>query len=75
MDAALSTTTAKARYVSPEQAPEALISRLARQRTLDGLFRKTTLFFALLVLAMLAAIIGSLVYGGYPAIEKFASAS
>lgn len=68
---ALSTTTVKARYVSREQELQALTRRLARQRTLDGLFRNTTLFFALFVLAMLAAIIGSLIYGGYPAIEKF----
>ena len=68
---ALSTSTVKARYVSREQELEALAGRLAWQRTLDGLFRKTTLFFALFVLAILAAIIGSLVYGGYPAIEKF----
>ena len=68
---ARSTSTGKVRYVSREEELVALAGRLAWQRTLDGLFRKTTLFFALLVLAILAAIIGSLIYGGYPAIEKF----
>ena len=64
-------TTAKASYVSQEQQLVTLHRHLARQRILDGLFRKITLFFALLVLAILAAIIGSLIVGGYPAMEKF----
>ena len=68
---ALSTTTAKAPYLSREQELADLARRLGRQRILDGLFRKLTLLFALFVLAILAAIIGSLIYGGYPALEKF----
>ena len=68
---ASSQATAKASYVSREQELATLTQRLALQRTLDAVFRKATLFFALFVLAMLAAIIGSLIYGGYPAIEKF----
>ena len=64
-------TTAKASYVSQEQQLVTLHRHLARQRILDGVFRKITLFFALLVLAILAAIIGSLIVGGYPAMEKF----
>jgi phosphate transport system permease protein len=37
----------------------------------DVLFEKTTLFFALLVLALLAAIIGSLLWGAIPALQAF----
>ena len=37
----------------------------------DAFFEKTTLFFALFVLALLAAIIGSLIYGAIPALEAF----
>jgi phosphate transport system permease protein len=37
----------------------------------DVVFEKTTLFFALLVLALLAAIIGSLLYGAIPALQAF----
>jgi len=43
----------------------------ASSRWQDALFEKTTLFFALLVLALLAAIIGSLVYGAIPALQAF----
>ncbi|MEQ1516933.1 MAG: hypothetical protein ABL931_10650, partial [Usitatibacteraceae bacterium] len=68
---AITTHTEAAKYVSQEQQLAELNRQLARQRVLDVLFRRTTLFFALFVLAMLAAIIGSLIYGGYPAIEKF----
>ena len=67
----MSETTAKTGYVSQEQQLAALAQKLALHRVLDGLFRKTTLFFALFVLAILAAIIGSLIVGGYPAMEKF----
>ena len=68
---AVVTSSQTSRYVSQEQQIATLTRRLALQRVLDGLFRKTTLFFALFVLAMLAAIIAALIYGGYPAIEKF----
>jgi len=37
----------------------------------DAFFEKTTLFFALFVLALLVAIIGSLIYGAVPALEAF----
>jgi phosphate transport system permease protein len=40
----------------------------------DALFEKTTMVFALLVLALLVAIIGSLIYGAIPALEKFGPA-
>jgi len=43
----------------------------ASSRWQDALFEKTTLAFALLVLALLAAIIGSLVYGSIPALQAF----
>jgi phosphate transport system permease protein len=43
----------------------------ASNRWQDALFEKTTLFFALLVLALLAAIIGSLIYGAIPALQAF----
>jgi phosphate transport system permease protein len=37
----------------------------------DALFEKTTLFFALFVLALLVAIIASLIYGAIPALAEF----
>src|SRR5215472_18333213 len=45
--------------------------REAAARWQDAVFEKTTLFFALFVLALLAAIIGSLIYGAIPALEAF----
>ena len=45
--------------------------RITSGRWQDALFERTTMFFALLVLLLLAAIIGSLVYGALPALEKF----
>jgi phosphate transport system permease protein len=45
--------------------------REAAARWQDALFEKTTLFFALFVLALLAAIIGSLIYGAIPALQAF----
>ena len=45
--------------------------REASARWQDALFEKTTFFFALFVLALLAAIIGSLVYGAIPALQAF----
>jgi phosphate transport system permease protein len=61
----------KANYVSREQELNAVVLRLKRQRWQDWAFRKTTLFFALFVLAMLGGIIGSLIYGSYPIFQKF----
>jgi phosphate transport system permease protein len=43
----------------------------ASVRWQDALFEKTTLFFALLVLGLLVAIIGSLIYGAIPALSAF----
>ena len=59
--------------VEEEEARAAakLVARLGRQKWQDALFRSATLFFALLVLAMLAAIIGSLLIGAYPAFAEF----
>jgi len=45
--------------------------RESSARWQDALFEKTTLFFALFVLALLAAIIGSLIYGAIPALQAF----
>jgi phosphate transport system permease protein len=45
--------------------------RVASVNWQDTLFEKTTLFFALFVLAILAAIIGSLIYGAIPALTAF----
>jgi phosphate transport system permease protein len=45
--------------------------REASARWQDALFEKTTFFFALFVLALLAAIIGSLIYGAIPALQAF----
>jgi len=46
-------------------------NRTASSRWQDALFEKATFFFALLVLALLAAIIGSLIYGAIPALQAF----
>jgi phosphate transport system permease protein len=53
------------------QAFARIAKKLSRQKWQDVLFRKTTLTFALLVLAMLGAIIASLVVGAYPAFAEF----
>jgi phosphate transport system permease protein len=45
--------------------------RMTSARWHDALFEKTTMFFALLVLALLLAIIGSLIYGAIPALQAF----
>ncbi len=45
--------------------------RIQRQRMLDRAFRAVTMFFALLVLVILGAIIISLVEGSLPALKKF----
>ncbi|MEP7155683.1 MAG: phosphate ABC transporter permease subunit PstC [Betaproteobacteria bacterium] len=58
---------------SEEQARTAarLAGKLRQQKWQDLLFRYSTLGFALLVLALLAAIIGSLLMGAYPAFAEF----
>jgi phosphate transport system permease protein len=66
-----SSKTTAANYVSREQQLKSLASQLARQRVLDILFRRMTLFFAMLVLLILGAIIFSLIKGSLPAWEKF----
>jgi phosphate transport system permease protein len=53
------------------QARAELAKRLAQQKWQDTLFRNSTLAFALLVLAMLGAIIASLILGAYPAFAEF----
>ena len=58
-------------HVSNAEQHKWLTARLARQKWQDAWFRRSTLGFALLVLAMLGAIIGSLLIGAYPAFEKF----
>jgi phosphate transport system permease protein len=58
-------------YVSTEEQQRAIAARLVRQRIQDALFRRTTASFALLVLLLLGAIIGSLVWGSLPIFEKF----
>lgn len=58
-------------YVSTEQQQRAIAARLVRQRIQDSLFKKTTFSFAIFVLLILGAIIGSLVYGSLPIFEKF----
>jgi phosphate transport system permease protein len=68
---ASSQSSAKGKYVSREEQLTALATRLSRQRWQDTLFRRTTLFFALFVLAILAAIIFSLVKGALPVFDKF----
>jgi phosphate transport system permease protein len=61
----------KAEYVSNEEFQKRLSVKLARQRIQDLAFRRTTLSFALFVLLLLGAIIGSLIWGAYPIFEKF----
>ncbi len=58
----------------PSVAPESRAipdARLRRHQRLDLLFRLATRAFAFLVLALLAAILASLVVGSLPAIRKF----
>jgi phosphate transport system permease protein len=42
-----------------------------RQRAVDSLFRSATLFFALLVLALLGGVILALIVGAWPALQTF----
>jgi phosphate transport system permease protein len=44
---------------------------MSKQKIQDALFHKVTLLFACLVLFMLFGIVGSLVYGAWPAIQEF----
>ncbi len=57
--------------LSPAEEVARIAARLSRQKWQDSLFKGATLFFALSVLGMLAAIIGSLVMGAYPAFQYF----
>lgn len=45
--------------------------RLKKQRILDNVFRNTTRFFAFFVLALLAAIIVSLIIGSWPTLKAY----
>jgi phosphate transport system permease protein len=66
----LSSNNKRVTYVSTEEYKQQLSARLRRQRRQDWAFKYTTLLFALLVLATLGGIIGSLVVGSYPAFQK-----
>src|SRR5262245_31035901 len=63
------TPAESARAARREPTPPGRRESAARWQ--DALFEKTTLFFALFVLALLAAIIGSLIYGAIPALQAF----
>lgn len=67
----LSSRSAKINYVSREEELKKLAARLASQRWQDVWFRNSTLLFALFVLAMLAGIIGSLLWGSLPILQKY----
>ena len=62
------------RVARARQEPTPPVRRTASAGWQDVLFEKTTLFFALLVLALLAAIIASLVNGAIPALAEFGPA-
>ena len=64
-------TTAESSATVARHEPTPPGKREAAARWQDALFEKTTLFFALFVLALLAAIIGSLIYGAIPALQAF----
>ena len=51
--------------------PEPPSSRMRVQRFQDALFHQVTRFFAFSVLAILAAILASLLYGAWPALQEF----
>ena len=55
--------------MSIDEQQRKIASRLVRQRLQDAAFRKVTLSFALFVLLLLGAIIGSLLWGAYPVFE------
>ena len=67
----LASNSRRETYVSTEEQQRQIAARLSRQRFQDAAFRKVTLSFALLVLLLLGAIIGSLIWGSYPIFEKF----
>jgi phosphate transport system permease protein len=48
-------------------------TKLKRQRLLDSIFRRATLFFTMVVFLLLAALIGSLIIGSWPALQTFGS--
>src|SRR5574343_1326735 len=57
-----------------EKLPPPPRDRMRAQRFQDALFHQVTRFFAFSVLAILIAIIGSLVYGAWPALKEFGAA-
>ncbi len=67
----ISPSAGNMKYISKEEELAKIAARLNRQRWQDRWFRSSTLFFARFVLAMLAGIIGSLIYGSYPIFEKY----
>ncbi|GLT21914.1 phosphate transport system permease protein [Zoogloea oryzae] len=54
-----------------EKLPPPPRDRMRAQRFQDALFHQVTRFFAFSVLAILIAIIGSLIYGAWPALQEF----
>src|SRR5438270_2242464 len=54
-----------------EGIPPSALSRARRQRLWDSFFHFTTLFFALLVLALLGGVMVSLAMGSWPAFRSF----
>ncbi len=57
--------------MSKEEQQLKLAKRAAGQRIQDAIFRKMTLAFALFVLLLLGAIIGSLLWGSLPVFESY----
>ncbi len=66
----MSATHLKDPTVSKEEQQAKLVKRAASQRIQDIIFRKMTLAFALFVLLLLGAIIGSLLWGSIPVFES-----
>src|SRR5436190_8491846 len=54
-----------------QREPNPAAPRRAAAAWQDWVFERTTMLFAVLVLAMLVAIIGALTYAALPALEKF----
>lgn len=67
---ALSPSQQRDNYVSIAEEQRRVATKLAQQRIQDRIFKGSTLFFALFVLAMLGGIIGSLIWGAAPIFQK-----
>lgn len=71
---AVITKISLARFQSGAAKPTSIThcaTQLKRQRQLDWVFRKATWFFTVIVFLLLAALIGSLIIGSWPAIQAF----